>query len=51
MLQIMECAVHIWDVKNFPLDSTGRSLRKHRENKDEEWRNFINQLSTQKIDL
>ena len=39
----MECAVHIWDVKNFPLDSTALSLRKHRENEVWEW-SFIYQL-------
>ena len=40
----MECAVHVWDVKNFPLDTTALSLRKHdRENEVWEW-SFIYQL-------
>ena len=39
----MECAVHICDVKHFPLDSTARILRKHRGNEVEEW-SFINKL-------
>ena len=39
----MECAVHVWDVKNFPLDSAALSLRKHRENEVWEW-SFIYHL-------
>ena len=41
----MECADHVWDVKNYPLDSTALSLRKHGEN--EAWElegSFIYQL-------
>ena len=41
----MECADHVWDVKNYPLDSTALSLRKHGEN--EVWElegSFIYQL-------
>ena len=47
----MVCAAHVWDVKNFPLDSAALSLRKHRENEFWQWSSSESEEPSRKRDL